>query len=38
MDIDGQCVKACDWLYGPTGYTCTVPEDQTDPLMMDADK
>jgi hypothetical protein len=38
MEIDGQRVNARDWLYGPTGYTRTVPEDQTDPLMMDADK
>jgi hypothetical protein len=36
-EIDGNRVHAKDWLYAPTGYTCSVPEGLDDPSMMDAD-
>jgi hypothetical protein len=36
-EIDGNRVHAKDWLYAPTGYTCSVPKGLDDPSMMDAD-
>jgi hypothetical protein len=37
-DIDGDRVHAKNWLYTPTGYTCTIPEGVDDPSIMDADR
>ena len=36
--MDGNRVHAKDWLYAPTGYTRSVPEEQEDPSIMDADR
>ena len=38
MEIEGKRICARDWLYGPTGYTRSVPEGQLDPLMTEADR